>query len=217
MVEPVVAGRRELRKQETRERIAETALRMFARRGFDSVTVAQIAQAAGVTEKTVFNHFRTKEDLVYSEDVAFEAALLDSVRTRPPREPVLEAAKRFFLDRYRRLEFDPASRRQARTFAMLVAASPALEARERQIHARYADALCDLITTEQRAVPNDIRPRITAEALIVVHRESIAAMRNAILEDVSDAELASRAVATARNGFDLLARGLGRYASVRRS
>ena len=99
MVEPVVAGRRELRKQETRERIAETALRMFARRGYDSVTVAQIAQVAGVTEKTVFNHFRTKEDLVYSEDAAFEAALLDSVRTRPPREPVLEAAKRFFLDR----------------------------------------------------------------------------------------------------------------------
>jgi AcrR family transcriptional regulator len=43
-------------------------MRLFARDGFDAVTVAEVARAAGVTEKTVFNHFETKEDLVYSED-----------------------------------------------------------------------------------------------------------------------------------------------------
>ena len=71
----MVEGVRELKKRETRRRIAETALRLFAGRGFDAVTVAEVARAAGVTEKTVFNHFETKEDLVYSEDRAFEAEL----------------------------------------------------------------------------------------------------------------------------------------------
>jgi AcrR family transcriptional regulator len=212
MVEP---GVRAARKQETRRRIAETALDLFAEHGFDAVTVAQVARAAGVTEKTVFNHFRAKEDLVYGGDAAFESALLTSVRDRPRREPVSRAAERFFLDRYRRLEADPAGRRRARTLAALVAASPALRAHERTVHARYADALADLVAAEQRAGPDDIRPRVAAEALLTVHRESIAAIRRAILADLPDAQLAAHAVATIRRGFTLLDGGLGRYAAKR--
>lgn len=215
MVESEGMGVRNRRKQETRARIADMALKLFARNGFDAVTVAQVARAAAVTEKTVFNHFKTKEDLVYGDDQAFQAALLESVRGRPSRESVLHAAERFFLGRYVRLRFDAATRRRTRTLAGLVAASPALQARERQIHARYADALCDLIAAEQHATPDDIRPRVVAEALIVVHRESIAAVRRAVLADVSDAELAAQAVAVVRDGFDLLARGLGRYPTRR--
>jgi AcrR family transcriptional regulator len=201
------------KKQQTRQRIADTAIRLFSGRDFDAVTVAEIARAAGVTEKTVFNHFGTKEDLVYSNDQAFETALLDSVRTRLRGEPVLEAVERFLLNRYRRIEFDTARRHRAQTLATLVTDSRALQTRERQIHARYADLLCELITTEQRAAPDDIRPRIAAEALITVHRESIAAFRNALLADLPDNELAQHVVTTARHGFALLAHGLSDYAS----
>ncbi|MGN9783836.1 TetR/AcrR family transcriptional regulator [Nonomuraea sp. ZG12] len=215
MVETATTGGRALRKEQTRQRIAENAMRLFARDGFDAVTVAEVARAAGVTEKTVFNHFETKEDLVYSEDTAFRTALLESVRARSARASVLDAAERFFLDRYRRLEFDPAVRRRASVFATLVVASPALQAREHLIHARYAEALSELIATEQGATPDDIRPRLTAEALLAVHRESIAAIRRAILTEVPDAELAAHAVTTASRGFDLLARGLRRYAAKR--
>ncbi|HEX5204200.1 MAG TPA: TetR family transcriptional regulator, partial [Actinoplanes sp.] len=68
---------RQQRKEETRARIAAAAMGLFAERGFERVSVAEVAAAAGVTEKTVFNHFATKEDLVYAGDHAFEADLLD--------------------------------------------------------------------------------------------------------------------------------------------
>ncbi|TDD07465.1 TetR family transcriptional regulator [Nonomuraea deserti] len=211
----MVEGVRELKKRETRRRIAETALRLFAGHGFDAVTVAEVARAAGVTEKTVFNHFETKEDLVYSEDRAFEAELLESVRTRPAGEPALAAAERFLVGRYRRLAIDPASGDRARMFATLVAASPALRARERRIHARYADALCALIAAEQRAAPDDMRPRLLAEALMVVHGESLAMMRAGLLEGTPGDELGPRAVAAARRGLALLAGGFAGYAARR--
>jgi AcrR family transcriptional regulator len=207
-------GVREQRKQQTRQRIAETALQLFVREGFDKVTVAQVAQAAGVTEKTVFNHFDTKEDLVYSQDDAFQAAMLEAIRARAAGESVLAAAERFLLDRYQQVE-SSASRHRARTFASLVAANPALQARERHIHARYADALCDLIAEEQHAAPDDLRPRITAEVLLAVHRGTIAAMRRALLHDIPDAELAERVITSARRGFRFLASGMARYAARR--
>jgi AcrR family transcriptional regulator len=207
MVETRDQEAREPRKERTRRRIAEAALGLLAARG-----VVEVAEAAGVTEKTVFNHFRTKEDLVYGNDEAFETALLDCVRARPEGESVLAAVRRFLLDRYGRTELDAARRSRARTLAGLVAASPSLQVRERRIHARYADALCGLIAAEQRAEPGDIRPRIAAEALLTVHRESIAAVRDAILAGAPDGEVTARATATAHAGFDLLARGLGDYA-----
>src|SRR5688500_13536530 len=108
---------RSAQKQETRRRIAEAAFGLFARRGFDLVTVADVAEAAGVTEKTVFNHFRSKEDLVYSEDAAFEAALLDAVGGRPPRETPLSAARAFFQRRYEKVRLDPDGRRRAAALA----------------------------------------------------------------------------------------------------
>jgi len=203
---------RAVRKRETRQRIAETALGLFARRGFDAVTVAEVAAAAGVTEKTVFNHFRSKEELVYSEDATFQAALLDAVGRRPPREPALAAARAFFLQRYERVRIDPAGRRRAVVLAELVAGSPALRAREREIHARYADALAALIATEQDAPPEDMRPRLAAEAIVAVHRETVAAVRRALLAQAPDEEVAARAARVAREGFALLAGGLARYA-----
>src|SRR5256885_16385189 len=88
MVEP---GLRERKKTRTRELIAKTARTLFAERGFEAVTVAEIAQAAEVSQQTVFNYFPTKEDLVYWRLEAFEAELLAAIRDRPEGEPVIVA------------------------------------------------------------------------------------------------------------------------------
>ena len=100
MSEPL--GLRERKKQQTRELIAGTARELFAERGFDAVTVAEIARAADVAEATVFNYFPTKEDLFYSRLEAFEEELLEAVRRaragreRPgglPRVPARSAGR----------------------------------------------------------------------------------------------------------------------------
>ena len=90
-------GLRERKKQQTRQLLAETARRLFAERGFEHVSVAEIARAADVSEPTVFNYFPTKEDLVYSGLERFEDDLLAAIRDRPAGETVLQAFGRFIL------------------------------------------------------------------------------------------------------------------------
>src|SRR5947207_3879556 len=87
-------GLRETKKLRTRQEIADHAMRLFATRGFDHVTVAEVAAAAGVSEKTVFNYFPAKEDLFYDEVPARAAALAAAIRGRAPGESILSALRR---------------------------------------------------------------------------------------------------------------------------
>src|SRR6266545_1615256 len=86
-------GLRESKKLRTRQEIAERAMGLFAARGFDHVTVAEVAAAAGVSEKTVFNYFPTKEDLFFDEAPAREAALVEAICGRKPHESILSALR----------------------------------------------------------------------------------------------------------------------------
>src|SRR5436190_15994835 len=72
-------------------------MRLFVQRGFDRVTVADVAEAAGVSEKTVFNYFPTKEDLFFDEVDEREAAVLAAVRDRRPGESVPASLRRHQL------------------------------------------------------------------------------------------------------------------------
>src|SRR3954470_17869109 len=85
-----VTGLRERKKQQTREQIARVAMKLFLKRGFDAVTVAEVADAAGVSEKTVFNYFAAKEDLVFPDGGARFAALSDRIREREPGTSLVE-------------------------------------------------------------------------------------------------------------------------------
>src|SRR3954466_7134018 len=97
MTTPLDPGLRERKKQRTRELIADTARRLFAERGFERVTVAEIAREAEVAEATVFNYFPTKEDLFYSRLAAFEDELLEALRRRPAGTSVAAAFAEFLL------------------------------------------------------------------------------------------------------------------------
>src|SRR4051812_43244994 len=90
-------GLRERKKHRTRELLAETAWRLSAERGFDQVTVAEIASAAEVSEATVFNYFPTKEDLVFHRMERFEQELLTAIRERASGESIVQAFGRFVL------------------------------------------------------------------------------------------------------------------------
>src|SRR3954462_1695947 len=92
-----MAGLRERKKEQTRRLIAETARQLFSERGFERVTIAEIAEAADVAAQTVFNYFPTKEDLVYWRLSSFESELLAAVRERGPGTSALEAFQTFLV------------------------------------------------------------------------------------------------------------------------
>ncbi|GAB3891203.1 hypothetical protein GCM10027612_36670 [Microbispora bryophytorum subsp. camponoti] len=82
-------GLRERKKRQTRRRIAEVAVRLFVERGFDDVTMAEVAQAAEVSVNTVYNYFQAKEDLVLPPEEASPRRLADIVGSgrRASRRP----------------------------------------------------------------------------------------------------------------------------------
>src|SRR3954451_13501468 len=84
------SGLRERKKRAAREAIATTARRLFAERGFDAVTVSEVAAAADVSEKTVFNHFATKEGLACAGRDAGIAQFVTALAERPPGSSVLD-------------------------------------------------------------------------------------------------------------------------------
>jgi AcrR family transcriptional regulator len=207
-------GLRERKKQQTRQGIADAAHRLFAERGFDAVTVAEVAREANVSEGTVFNYFPTKEELFYSGMEAFEAQLIDAVRDRAPGESVLAAFRRFVLDGTRRLAAEEVAELIANA-ARIVTASPALRARERDIVADYTDALATLIAGETGAGPDDVEPWVAANALMGAQRSLVAYVRRRVLAGRHGAKLAADARAQARRAFARLEQGLGDYAVKR--
>jgi AcrR family transcriptional regulator len=212
-------GLRELKKEQTRKLIAETAWRLFADRGFDQVTVAEVAREAQVAEATVFNYFPTKEDLFYSRFEAFGAGLLEAISTREAGEPALAAFRRHLLQSGGLLAQVEAGDAQAlerlRTINRVIAASPALQAREQQAFARSTDALAGLLAAETGAPAGDLQPQVAANALMGVQRALIDYTRRRILADDEPARLAADVRRRAQRAFALLEHGLGDYAANR--
>jgi AcrR family transcriptional regulator len=205
-------GLRERKKEQTRQLIATTARRLFSERGFDGVTVAEIARAADVAEKTVFNYFPTKEDLFYSRLEAFEEELLEAIRGRAPGESVI-AAFRTFIMRQRGvfdLGGDEASE-QLRTITRVITGSPALLAREREVLGRYTEALAALIAEETGSDAGAVEPRVVAAALIGIHRSLIDYVRRRTLEGASAPEVGRELRRQAKQAFARLERGLADY------
>ena len=203
-------GLRERKKQQTRELIADAARRLFADRGFDAVTVAQVARAANVSEVTVFNYFSTKEDLFYGGMQFFEEKLLDAVRERAPGESVLEAFRRPVLEGFKRLAADERAK-MITTAGKLISASPALEAHEREIVARYTRQLAEQLAEEAGDKPGDVEAIGVASALMGVQRALVSYVRSTILAGRRGDQLVADARSQALRGFGRLEKGLADY------
>jgi AcrR family transcriptional regulator len=210
-------GLRERKKEQTRQLIAQTAWRLFADRGFDGVTVAEVARQAEVAVATVFNYFPTKEDLFYERLEAFEARLMEAVATRAAGESVLAAFRRHLLSSGGLLAQVEAGDAQAlerlRTVHRLIADSPSLLAREQQAMTRTADTLAALLAAETGARADDLRPQAAANALVGVQRATVDYTRRRVLDDDEPARLAADVRDLGRRAFALLERGLGDYAA----
>jgi AcrR family transcriptional regulator len=207
-------GRRELRRQETRARIVDAAGDLFAERGFDAVSVMEIAKRAGVVEKTVFNHFPVKEGLVFDADPPMRAALLDAVRRRPSGESVSAAAGSFVVSAVSMLGSPEAAEGVAR-MAQIIRSSRILQVREREILGELTNALADLIAAETGARRGQVEPWLAAHAVLGLYASLLELARDRVLDGVGGQELTAELLRQGRRGLSLLQFGLAGYAKRR--
>src|SRR6201996_6099408 len=120
-------GLRERKKQQTRAAIAHAAITLFLERGFDHVSIAEVAEAAGVAKMTVTNYFPTKEDLVISAQVSLIPDLAGAVRGREPGESPVAALHRFYRSELDRRAEWTQLHDGVTPFARMTLASPTLQ------------------------------------------------------------------------------------------
>ncbi len=207
-------GLRERRRQQTRTRIVDAASELFAERGFDAVSVVEIAQRAGVVEKTVFNHFPVKEGLVFEADPPVRAALLDAVRRRPAGESVTAAAGSFVVAAMSGLGSEEAAAGVAE-MAVVIRGSRTLQVREREILGELTTALAGLIAEETAAEPGALEPWLAAHSVLGLYAGLLELARDRVLAGVTGPALCAELLARGERGLGLLQFGLAGYAKRR--
>lgn len=208
-------GLRERKKARTRRAISEAAIALFLERGYDAVSVAEVAEAAEVSKRTLFAYFPTKDDLVLHRFADHEDEAARVVRARSAGEAPLEALhthQRAALERR-----DPISGLcdvpAVVAFHRLVAETPALRSALLRYLARGVDALASALLEANDGVAHpELTARLAASQVLTVQRELANANQRRIIEgDTADA-LAPLALAEADHAFGLLRHGLAPYA-----
>ncbi|MGN5376572.1 TetR/AcrR family transcriptional regulator [Streptomyces lasalocidi] len=139
----VPPGRRERKKAATRQKIADTALRLFLERGYDAVGIRDVAAEADVAVTTLFSHFASKEALVFEQDDDFEQRLTQAVTRRAPHEPLIPALRREIQSLVRHCTADSAA-----PVWRMIDASPALREYEESMRLRHAESLAAALAAD---------------------------------------------------------------------
>jgi AcrR family transcriptional regulator len=205
-------GLRERKKRATRDAIAVAARRLFAERGFDDVTVGEVAVAADVSEKTVFNHFATKEDLAFAGREEGIAQFVAAITQRPPGTSVLEvfrALTHTVLD-----VFVAGGDEDLLAVARIIRGSRALQERLTVGWESGAAAITTAIA-ETSGGDDEIVPAIVARTLWFTHRSIFLAALTGLVAGEDGAQLATRLRATADRAYDQLGSGLAEYGKAR--
>ncbi|MFD9126263.1 TetR/AcrR family transcriptional regulator [Kitasatospora sp. NPDC059571] len=202
-------GLRELKKQQTRTAIADIATGLFAEHGFDRVTVAEVARAAGVAVNTVFNYFPAKEDLFFDRQDEVTGHLARVVRTRPAGTSAARAIGADLVAALERGEPTLGLGAEARVFWSVVAGSAALRARALEIGEAAEAALAAELAAEAAAGPDGAYPRALAGALAGAHRALLAEIRRRVVAGDPPEDVRRAVAAAARAAFDRLDAAFG--------
>lgn len=160
MAEP---GLRERKKRRTRELIASTAARLFAERGYEHVSVLEIAAAAEVSEQTIYNHFPTKSALVLDRDQELRDKLTTAIRLRAPGVSPATAIRDVALSLIDTLRtMDEQEVRGG--LGYLSTRSPAVRRLALEMTDRHADAIAEVLTAEPNG-PTSAIAKVHAIAL----------------------------------------------------
>jgi AcrR family transcriptional regulator len=160
-------GLRERKKRLTRQQISDAATTLFIVRGFEHVTVAQIAEVVGVSEKTVYNYFPTKESLVFDRAEEGTERLASMMREREPGESPTRVMLTAIEHELSELEELPDETHMLLPlFAEMVSCTPALRAAWLELQDRLTDLVTNELARHADIDPREPEPRIAASALL---------------------------------------------------
>jgi AcrR family transcriptional regulator len=200
-------GLRDRKKRLTRTAIFDVAARLFSERGFESVTVAEIADAANISVKTLFTYVRSKEELVFSDEPNILDALVAAVRGRAPGQPPLDAVTETLLAGLD----DDGDRTGLEGFHRMIGQSPAIRSRLRAMWDETEDALTDALAQPEDGPRERADRRLTAAQLMVLVRTVTSQEVRASVAEAADGNTAAERQALRdwiRQAAGRLARGL---------
>jgi AcrR family transcriptional regulator len=215
-------GRRERKREETRRSIAAAAMRLFLERGFDEVTIAEVAEAADVSVNTVFNHFPTKEDLFFGAHETAEVALARVGGDRKPGEPAIAFLRRRLREEIERFAAAESRGDHAHWMGVrrVMQGSPALQARAAhrlRSSARGAeDALAEALARDSGKGPDDPRPRLVAVLALSLYSGLFIEAERRRRAGESTRAIRAFLTSAAEVALELLERGIGDYGSKTR-
>ena len=198
-------GLRERKKHEVRARIADAALELFAAKGFDQTTVAEVAAAADVSVKTVFNYFPAKEDLFFDRAEEVEQRWLDAVADRAPGEPVLAGLRRRSLSR-----FDQQSDGATSRFRRVMAGSAVLQGRGQQMWAAHEDAIASALAQAMDTPADDPTPQVLASQALGIHPLALRMAERWSEGGLPAEEVRGRVLDMINRWYDVLEQGIER-------
>ncbi len=202
------AGLRERKKQRTRLEISNVATRLFAKHGFEEVTLAQIADAADVSIKTIFNHFGSKEELYFDRVGELRDALIETVCIRPAGTTALDALQALMVDNlvpfpnsgWEGLD-DPRGARHMRAFFAVEDRSPALKARRLMMGEDLSAELREALAADLGRDPDDPALWMLVAWLSAAMSVRNDTLRAALAEEVPADEVRRRVVAVVDEAF----------------
>jgi len=156
-------GLRERKKEQTRRAIEDAAFRLFAERGFQATTVADIAEAADVAPRTFFAYFPSKEDVLFADFDETTEALAARLRDRLPGESTFDALRAWITGLLPDLDAD--ENREALRHR-LCSEYESIAAHERHLMARFEAIIAESVAADLGDAPTDLRPRMIAAAAI---------------------------------------------------
>ena len=160
-VSEITAGLRQRKKERTREAIVDAALALFAERGFEGTTVADIAAAADIAPRTFFGYFPAKEDVVFHDFDAVHEGLRSRLRDREPGETAIDAMRAWIAGIVAQADFKDA---RERCRHQIIRDTPSLQDRDRALLGHFEALLAEAVAEDLGVEPTALRPRIVSAA-----------------------------------------------------
>jgi AcrR family transcriptional regulator len=154
-------GLRELKKQQTRDRIVREALALFRKRGYDATTIADIADAAEIAPRTFFAYFDTKEAVVFHDRDDVLGSLRARLETRGPDETTFDAFRAWISGWVESAGALSAGERARRR---LIRTTPALKAQEELNRGRFEALLAENVARDLGEPPESLQPKLVGAA-----------------------------------------------------